>query len=45
MTLLSGELGQRYDYFPRMNYKFLGEAWTVGQRDRLSHLIAGHPNT
>lgn len=40
MTLLSGELGQRYGYFPRMNYKLLGEPWTVGQRDRLSHLIA-----
>lgn len=26
MTLLSGELGQRYGFFPRMNYKLLGEA-------------------
>lgn len=43
MTLLSGELGQRYGYFPRMNYKLLGEPWTVGQRDRLSHLIADQP--
>lgn len=43
MTLLSGELGQRYGYFPRMNYKLLGEPWTVGQRDRLAHLIAGNP--
>ena len=25
MTLLSGELGQRYGYFPRMNYTLLGE--------------------
>jgi predicted dinucleotide-binding enzyme len=25
MTLLSGELGQCYDYFPRINYKLLGE--------------------
>jgi predicted dinucleotide-binding enzyme len=25
MTLLSGELGQRYRFFPRMNYKLLGE--------------------
>ena len=25
MTLLSGELGQRYHFFPRMNYKLLGE--------------------
>lgn len=38
MTLLSGELGQRYGYFPRMNYKLLGEAWTPGQRDRLAAL-------
>ncbi len=43
MTLLSGELGQRYGYFPRMNYKFLGETWTPGQRDRLARLIAGNP--
>lgn len=34
MTLLSGELGQRYGYFPRMNYKLLGEAWTMGQANR-----------
>lgn len=40
MTLLSGELGQRYGYFPRMNYKLLGETWTPGQRDRLTSLIA-----
>ena len=25
MTLLSGEIGQRYGFFPRMNYKLLGE--------------------
>lgn len=25
MTLLSGEMGQRYGFFPRMNYKLLGE--------------------
>jgi 8-hydroxy-5-deazaflavin:NADPH oxidoreductase len=43
MTLLSGELGQRYGYFPRMNYKLLGEPWTIGQCDRLSHLIARSP--
>lgn len=41
MTLLSGELGQRYGYFPRMNYKLLGETWTPGQSDRLASLIAG----
>ncbi|APB34776.1 NADP oxidoreductase coenzyme F420-dependent [Gloeomargarita lithophora Alchichica-D10] len=40
MTLLSGELGLRYGYFPRMNYKFLGETWKVGKQDRLGHLLA-----
>jgi hypothetical protein len=40
MTLLSGELGQRYGYFPRMNYLFLGEPWTPGSADRYAHLIA-----
>ncbi len=42
MTLLSGELGQRYEYFPRMNYKLLGERWTPGQCDRLATLISGN---
>jgi predicted dinucleotide-binding enzyme len=40
MTLLSGELGQRYGYFPRMNYRFVGERWTPGCADRHAHLIA-----
>jgi NADPH-dependent F420 reductase len=40
MTLLSGELGQRYGYFPRMNYRFVGELWTPGCADRHAHLIA-----
>ena len=40
MTLLSGELGQRYGYFPRMNYKLLGDPWTLGQADRVASLIA-----
>jgi predicted dinucleotide-binding enzyme len=40
MTLLSGELGQRYGYFPRMNYRFVGEPWTPGAADRYAHLIA-----
>jgi 8-hydroxy-5-deazaflavin:NADPH oxidoreductase len=31
MTLFSGELGQGLKYFPRMNYKLLGEEWTPGQ--------------
>ncbi len=44
MTLLSGELGQRYGYFPRMNYKLLGEDWTPGQADRVASLIATPPS-
>jgi hypothetical protein len=40
MTLLSGELGQRYGYFPRMNYRFVGEPWTPGSADRYAHLLA-----
>jgi predicted dinucleotide-binding enzyme len=40
MTLFSGELGQRYGYFPRMNWRLLGEPWTPGQADRLGPLAA-----
>ncbi len=40
MTLLSGELGRRYGYFPRMNYRLLGETWSIGQADQLSAVIA-----
>jgi predicted dinucleotide-binding enzyme len=40
MTLLSGELGQRYGYFPRMNYRFIGEPWIPGCADRYAHLLA-----
>ena len=40
MTLLSGELGQRYGYFPRMNYRLVGEPWTPGRADRYARLIA-----
>jgi predicted dinucleotide-binding enzyme len=39
MTLLSGELGQRYQYFPRMNWRLLGEPWTVGKQDAVGALI------
>ena len=31
MTLFSGELGQRLKFFPRMNFKLLGEKWIPGQ--------------
>ena len=40
MTLLSGEIGQRLGYFPRMNYRLLGEPWSVGREDRVKELIA-----
>ena len=40
MTLLSGELGQRQGYFPRMNYRLLGEPWSAGRDDRFKELIA-----
>lgn len=40
MTLLSGELGQRYQYFPRMNWRLLGEPWSVGRNDHVAGLIA-----
>ncbi len=34
MTLLSGDLGQRLGYFPRMNYRLLGEPRPGGRDDR-----------
>jgi len=40
MTLLSGEMGQRLGYLPRMNYRLLGEPWSIGQEDRVKKLIA-----
>src|SRR5262245_51608077 len=40
MTLLSGELGQRCGYFPRMNWRLLGEPWSVGKNDPIGALIA-----
>jgi predicted dinucleotide-binding enzyme len=43
MTLFAGELGQRQGFFPRMNWRFLGEPWTLGQADRLKQLIAREP--
>ena len=41
MTLLVGELGVRYGFFPRMNYSLLGDPWTSGQADRLAAIISG----
>jgi predicted dinucleotide-binding enzyme len=40
MTLLVGELGVRYGFFPRMNYKLLGEPWKQGQADLIAPLIS-----
>jgi predicted dinucleotide-binding enzyme len=40
MTLFAGELGQRQGFFPRMNWRLLGEPWTVGKADRVKELIA-----
>jgi predicted dinucleotide-binding enzyme len=40
MTLLIAELGRREGCFPRMNWRFLGEQWTMGQADDLRELIA-----
>jgi 8-hydroxy-5-deazaflavin:NADPH oxidoreductase len=40
MTLLSGEMGQRYGFFPRMNYKLLGEPWRPGSADAIGSLLA-----
>jgi 8-hydroxy-5-deazaflavin:NADPH oxidoreductase len=40
MTLFAAELGQRQGYFPRMNWRLLGEPWSVGKADKVKHLIA-----
>lgn len=40
MTLFAAELGQRQGYFPRMNWRLLGEPWTPGRADRVKELIA-----
>jgi predicted dinucleotide-binding enzyme len=40
MTLLIAELGRRYEYFPRMNWRLLGKRWVPGQADDLKEIIA-----
>jgi NADPH-dependent F420 reductase len=40
MTLFIAELGRREGYFPRMNWRVLGEPWTIGRADRVKQLIA-----
>jgi len=43
MTLFAAELGQREGFFPRMNWRLLGEPWSVGKADRVGHLITREP--
>lgn len=43
MTLFSGELGQRQGFFPRMNWRLVGEPWPVGRADMVKHLITREP--
>jgi predicted dinucleotide-binding enzyme len=40
MTLFIAGLGQRLGYFPRMNWRIVGEPWTPGAADELAALIA-----
>src|SRR4030095_8428985 len=40
MTLFAAELGQRQGYFPRMNWRLLGEPWTPGKAGGVNPLIA-----
>lgn len=39
MTLLATELSLRYEFFPRVNWKFLGEKWEQGKKDRYKEII------
>lgn len=41
MTLLSGELGLRLGFFPRMNYTLLGTNWSVGKGNAQLDAIIG----
>ncbi|TDB93925.1 dinucleotide-binding enzyme [Actinomadura sp. 7K534] len=43
MTLLSGELGTRLGYFPRMNYTLLGKTWRPGQADDTVGALIARP--
>jgi hypothetical protein len=43
MTLFAAELGQREGFFPRMNWRLLGEPWSVGKADRVGYLIKREP--
>ena len=39
MTLFIAELGRRQGYFPRMNWRLLGEPWTIGRADTFKQVI------
>ena len=39
MTLLATELSLRYKYFPRVNWKFLGTEWTIGEKDKYAEIL------
>jgi 8-hydroxy-5-deazaflavin:NADPH oxidoreductase len=45
MTLFAAELGQREGYFPRMNWRLLGEPWKPGQADTLQQIIGRDQDT
>lgn len=38
MTLFAAELGSRNGYMPRVGWRFLGEPWEPGVKDRYAHL-------
>lgn len=44
MTLLSGELGTRLGFFPRMNYTLLGTPWKPGQADEVVGALIARPD-
>ena len=39
MTLLATELSLKYEYFPRVNWKFLGTKWKLGEKDKYAHIL------
>jgi predicted dinucleotide-binding enzyme len=40
MTLLAAELGARHGFLPRVGWRFLGEPWKAGIKDKFAHVIA-----
>ncbi len=39
MTLLATELSLRYEYFPHVNWKFLGTKWVAGEKDKYAEIL------